>query len=158
MEGSVHESSKTDESHIGLMHPLIQLMYGMEWKQPAIVAEALAQTAVHTPNLAPLLVPAERLAAERGAGYKMPSIASLYGAVRADKKLAAAAHWKDPNKVRDGVAGRALDEMLAIAGRVKVRPEELDERTAEMFNTVVCMAAAAAHHEGKMNKFDFFYM
>ncbi|RSL50221.1 hypothetical protein CEP53_008880 [Fusarium sp. AF-6] len=33
--------------HAGIVHPLIQLMYGLEWEQPAIVAQALAQTCVY---------------------------------------------------------------------------------------------------------------
>lgn len=44
----------------GFLHPLIQLLFGMEWRQPAIVAEALAQTCVHQPSFNEILMSAER--------------------------------------------------------------------------------------------------
>lgn len=33
--------------HAGFLHPMIHLGFGIEFKQPAIIAEALAQAAVH---------------------------------------------------------------------------------------------------------------
>ncbi len=33
--------------HAGFLHPMIHLGFGVEFKQPAIIAEALAQAAVH---------------------------------------------------------------------------------------------------------------
>jgi len=132
-------------------------MFGMEWNQPAIVAEALAQACVHGTDITPVLLEAEKMADAAGL-ESMPSILSLMDDVRADKKLAGAAHMSDANKVRDGVVVRARDEMLRIAARVRVRPEELDEKTAEMFNTCIYVAAAAAVHPPKVPKFDFFLM
>ena len=32
---------------IGFLHPIIHLGFGVEFKQPAIIAEALAEAAVH---------------------------------------------------------------------------------------------------------------
>lgn len=132
-------------------------MYGLEWKQPAIVAEALAQTCVHRNDLREFLMVSEQNAAASSSAA-MPSILSLYEAVRNDPKLAAAAHDGDANKVRDGVLVRAKDEIIKVASRVRVRPEELDARTAEMFNAAVLVAASAAVHPPKYPKFDFFLM
>ncbi|KAK3325284.1 hypothetical protein B0H66DRAFT_529330 [Apodospora peruviana] len=143
----------------GFLHPLIQLMYGMEWKQPAIVAEGLAQTAVHEANPKGFLLDAEKVA-EQNTEKKMPPIVNLLQQIRSDKKLASAAREEDANKLRDGVLGRARDEMVRIAGLVRVKPEELDEKAAEMFEACVYMAASAAvwKHPPKYPKFDFFLM
>ena len=142
----------------GFLHPLIQLMYGMEWDQPAIVAEALAQTAVHGTDLKSFLLESERVARESSEPEPAPRIAELLEAVRADETLARAAHMEDGNKIRDGVLVRARDEMIRLAGRVRVLPDELEERTAEMFDTCLYMAAAAAIRSGKQSKFDFLLM
>ncbi|KAI0021877.1 HypA protein [Xylariomycetidae sp. FL0641] len=144
----------------GFVHPLIQLMYGVEWSQPAIIAMALAQASVHDDNLRDFLMPAEEQAAAATTTTPMPRIADLLDQVRANEKLAGAARTDDANKVRDGVLARARDEALALAAQVKVRPEELHERTLEMYNTAVYMgaAAAAAARPGKDAKFDFFLM
>lgn len=132
-------------------------MYGMEWAQPAIVAEALAQTSVHGNDLNSFLFEAEKEAAQSSAG-DMPSIVSLYKAVHDNDKLANSVRMEDSNKVRDGVLVRARAEMLRVANRVKVRPEQLEEKTAEMFHSALYMAAAAAIHPPKHPKFDFFFM
>ena len=86
------------------------------------------------------------------------SIVDLLEEVRTDEKLGSAAQMKDSNKLRDGVLKRARDEMLALAAKVRVRPEELEEKTAEMFDACVYMAASAAIHPPKQHKFDFFFM
>ncbi|KAK1990808.1 HypA protein [Colletotrichum falcatum] len=139
----------------GFLHPAIQLMCGVEWEQPAIVAEGLAQAAVHSNQLGGFFDEAERRANDAAAA-PMPRIADLVAEVRADPKLAAAARMGDANKIFDGVMKRAPEEMTALAGRVKVRPEELDERTAEMFHAAFCVAGAAALRPGKEAKGDFF--
>ena len=88
------------------------------------------------------------------------SILGLLRSIRNDEALAHAARNEDENKIRDGVLKRAGDQMVHLASQVRVRPEELEERTAEMFNASVFVAAAAAAvaQEGKQPKFDFFLM
>ncbi|KAK3328495.1 hypothetical protein B0T19DRAFT_442386 [Cercophora scortea] len=120
----------------GVLHPLIQLMYGMEWNQPAIVAQALAQAAVHKPGeIGRFLQTAERDSEARGVG------------------------------AGDGGMGRIVDLLEEVArgngvekvvGKVRVGEDEVEERTAEMFDACVYLAAAAARREGKVDKFDFF--
>ncbi|KZL87292.1 hypothetical protein CI238_10567 [Colletotrichum incanum] len=139
----------------GFLHPIIQLMYGVEWEQPVIVAEGLAQAAVHTNQLKDFFDETERRANET-AKTPMPQIAELIEEVRTDQKLAKAAEMKDANKIFDGVMKRAPEEMLKIASKVKVLPEELDERTAEMFHNAFYVAGGAALHPGKEVKWDFF--
>ncbi|KAK4467009.1 hypothetical protein QBC42DRAFT_165321 [Cladorrhinum samala] len=155
----------------GFLHPLIQLMYGMEWDQPAIIAEALAQTAVHSDTLREFLHAAESRSRSRsrsGEGSSTTSseaggnrIVSLLDEIKSNEKLAAAARNSDSNKIHDGVLVRAKEEMLEMASRVRVaaEPQEIAEKTAEMFEACVYMASAAARHgKGKNDKYDFFLM
>lgn len=149
--------------YAGFMHPLIQMMYGVEFRQPAIVAEALAQTCVHQPNYKEVLLQAERNASEAyatAAGEKrtMPRIVSLLEETRNDQKIKAALRpGEEPAKVQF-LLQRAPEEMMRIISKVKVRTEELEERTVEMFDAALFVATAATFHPGKTNKFDFFLM
>ncbi|KAI2471894.1 hypothetical protein F4781DRAFT_385431 [Annulohypoxylon bovei var. microspora] len=138
----------------GVLHPLIQLMYGVEWKQPAIVAMGLAQAAVHRDNLKKFLITAEE--ASKSKPDPMPSIASLLEDIKANKKLATSAKFEDGQKFRDGVFARAWDEIIEVASQVRVKPEELDEKTAEMYHTTIYEGVSATFHPGKEPKFDFF--
>ncbi|KAI1505859.1 HypA protein [Biscogniauxia marginata] len=140
----------------GFVHPLIQLMYGVEWQQPAMVAMGLAQAAIHHDDLRNFMFTAEE--AEESASTPMPRITNLLDAVREDKKVATAARLVDPNKIQGGVLARAWDETIKIVGQVKVNPDELEERTVEMYNAQIYEAAAAALRPGKYPKFDFFLM
>jgi hypothetical protein len=88
----------------------------------------------------------------------MPSIASLYRGAAADEKIASSVRNEDGNKLTQGALARARDEMIALAAKVKVAPEELEQRTAEMFNEAVLVAASAAANPKKHVKFDFFLM
>jgi hypothetical protein len=142
----------------GFLHPIIRLMYGVEWAQPAIVAEAVAEACVHSNDINLYLLAAEDEAAKLPADFRMPRIISLYRAVAADKKLSLSAHMEDGNKIRDGVLVRAKQEMLEIAKQVKVDEDEVDERTAEMCDAAFYMAASAIFHPGKHIKFDFYLM
>lgn len=141
----------------GFLHPLIQLMYGMEWAQPALVASALAQIAVHKPDtVKDFLLESERLA--RNQASPSPSILTLLSEIHSSPILASSAHFSDGNKIRDGVFARARAEMLALTSLVSVPPSSLAEATAEMFHACVYTASAAAllFHPPKPPKYDFF--
>ena len=118
---------------LGFLHPIIHLGFGIEFKQPAIVAEALAQAAVHDGWIASFLRGAEKAANDIG-NPTTKSLVGLLDDIRADKKLSTAAHWEDGNKIRDGILGRAKDEMLKYASQWSVSADQLEEKTAEMTN------------------------
>ena len=142
----------------GFLHPIIHLGFGIEFRQPAIIAEALAQAAVHDSWMAPLFMGAEKAAKANGADpAKTKPIAQLLSEIRADKKLSSSAHWPDGNKIRDGIMKRAPDEMLAYAAQYVVSEDQLEEKTAEMINAAVYFTSAA-QHPPHIPKFDFFYM
>jgi hypothetical protein len=119
----------------GFLHPLIHLGFGVEFKQPAIIAEALAQTAIHETWMGSFFFESEKVAEANGADPKnTKTVVQLLDEIRADKKLSSAAHWDDGNKVRDGILKRAPDEMLKYASQYVVSESQLEEKTAEMVN------------------------
>lgn len=140
----------------GFLHPIIQLMYGVEWEQPAIVAEALAEASVHKNQLGDFFKEAENNA--KNAKTPMPEIMDLIEEIRGREKLVNSVQMKDSNKVFDGVLKRAPGEMMEVVSKVKVLPAELDERTAEMFHASCYVAGTAALKPGKESRWDFFLM
>jgi hypothetical protein len=142
----------------GVLHPLIQLLYGMEWSQPMIIAAGLAQAAVHRDDYHEFFTLAAKKAEASDAPPKMKTIIGLYEEVAKDEKLKQSSHWEDPNRVFDGVLVRAKEEMIDLAARVRIGEDELDERTAEMVHTSAFVAAGAAFHPPYSPRFDFILM
>ncbi|EKG18788.1 hypothetical protein MPH_03954 [Macrophomina phaseolina MS6] len=142
----------------GLVHPLIHMGFGVEFAQPAIVAEGLAQAATHDAWIGAFLLGAERAAeGKRGAG-KGATLMQLIEEIRGNEKLARAARWEDKNRLRDGVIGRAGKEMCELAAKWTVdSDEELERRTAEMIDASVFFSVAA-QKPPHTPKIDFFYM
>jgi hypothetical protein len=130
---------------LGFLHPLIHLGFGIEFNQPAIIAEALAQACIHENwTGTKYLLVAER-AAKSQATPSNKTIPELLDEIRADKKLSTAADWDDPNKIRDGILVRAPDEMIKYATQWTVSPENLEQKTVEMINSSIYFTAAAQH-------------
>ncbi|KAL7797506.1 hypothetical protein V8C37DRAFT_369699 [Trichoderma ceciliae] len=142
----------------GFLHPLIQLMYGIEWQQPAIIAEGLAQAAVHENRVGGFLTKVEQAAASsQPLSTNTPPLPQLFESLRQySVKLATSAHFGDSNKIYDGVLVRAPDEALEFLKQVRVGEDELDEKLAEMAHSCAYVAAAAAFHPPNVPKFDFF--
>lgn len=142
----------------GFLHPLIQLMYGIEWRQPAIIAEGLAQAAVHENRVGGFLTKVEQAASSQPQSAHRP-LPELFESVRQySEKLATSARFGDSNKIYDGVFVRAPDEALGFLKQVRVKEDELDERLAEMVHSCAYVAATAAFHPPNVPKFDFFLM
>lgn len=143
----------------GAYHPVIHLGLGIEFQQPSIIAEALAQAAVHDDSHIGTLF--EACEAQAGIAYppKNPkSMIQLLQEVRNTETIRNAPRWEDfGNKMRDGVVGRAGMEMAFIASQFCIKPEDLQRRTAEMISTCAYMAGAS-QRPGRKRKIDFFYM
>lgn len=136
------------------LHPLIHLGFGVEFAQPAIVAEALAQAAIHDNWPGNFLLGAEGEAASMSASK---SLVQLVEETRLDDKVRVAARYSDGNKVCDGIFKRAAPEMTSIAAQWRVKSAELEEKTAEMINAAAYFTGGA-QMPGKAVKFDFIYM
>ncbi|KAH0333658.1 hypothetical protein KCU81_g9781, partial [Aureobasidium melanogenum] len=145
--------------HAGVLHPLIQLMYGLEWEQPAVVAEGLAQAAIHgIEQLDELLVQSERMVYNSSSTGRIPNLLTIYKRIQQDPQLSHCVRPDDEEKIIEGVIGRSKEEMLAVLQEVRVHAEDLAERTAEMFHNIVLVASGAALHPHKHVKYDFFLM
>jgi hypothetical protein len=121
--------------YAGFLHPIIHLGFGIEFQQPAIMAEALAQAAVHDSWMKPLFLGCEKAAeANRGKDRRQKTIVQLLEEAKNDEKLRNAAHWEDGNKIRDGILKRAPDEMIKLASQYTIEENGLEEKTAEMIN------------------------
>lgn len=152
----------------GFLHPLIHLGFGLEFKQPVIVAEALAEAAVHDIWLSPFFIGAEKLAKE---SKTSKTLSQLVVDVDSDEKLKASPKWvclpppsmplltsqADGNKIRDGILKRAPQEMIHHASKYHVPLDQLSQKTAEMMDATV-FYTAAAQHPPKAIKIDFFFM
>ncbi|KAF2177950.1 hypothetical protein K469DRAFT_732126 [Zopfia rhizophila CBS 207.26] len=120
----------------GILHPIIHLGFGVEFEQPAIIAEALAQAAVHDNWEASHLIESEKAAKAHSPDRRSDTtIVQLLGEIYADTKRAS--------------GGRAK-----YASQVHVTEENLEEKTAEMINAAVYFTGAAQHPPHQV-KFDF---
>ncbi|KAE9364545.1 hypothetical protein N431DRAFT_447716 [Stipitochalara longipes BDJ] len=140
----------------GFLHPIIHLGFGIEFHQPAIIAESLAQTCLHDNWTGNFLLAAEKDSKSR-TSTSSKTIPELLDEIRANKKLSTAADWSDGNKVRDGIIARASEEMLKYTSQWIVTPENIEQKTEEMINSVVYYTAAA-QNPPKQVKIDFYYM
>jgi hypothetical protein len=139
----------------GFLHPIIHLGFGVEFHQPAIIAEGLAQAAVHDSWMKPLFNGADKASKDISGPSK--SIVELLDQTHAEKRLAKAADV-DGNRIRDGIMKFETQTMVDIIAQYHISsPEELNERTAEMTNAAAYFSGAAQRRD-KAVKFDFFYM
>lgn len=146
----------------GFYHPIIHLGFGIEFDQPTIITEALAQAATHDRWPEKFVTQTAGLAEKRLKENEKPRpLVDLILAARDDKKIRESPHWEDGNKVRDGVFARALPEITSLCSQWFVQPtkQDLKLKTAEMINMCAYFAGAAQHaSHKKQQKFDFFYM
>jgi hypothetical protein len=142
----------------GFLHPIIHLGFGIEFQQPAIVAEGLAQAAVHSNWIGKLFLPAEEASRKHLPSDGGKTLTELIYEIHDNKELRTAAHWSDGNKIRDGILARAPNAMLKYANQYVVRPEDdLEKKTAEMINASV-LFTGTAQHPPKEVKFDFYFI
>ncbi|KAL9135551.1 MAG: hypothetical protein Q9175_003259 [Cornicularia normoerica] len=145
--------------YVGAYHPLIHLGLGVEFEQPSIIAEALAQAAAHQMNgIDVFFHNSEQEALKSHLPKRSKPLVELLHEARANDTIHHAARWDDfGNKTRDGVLGRAGAEITTLAAQFRVEPETLERRTAEMISCCAYIAGCA-QRPGKARKIDFFHM
>jgi len=96
----------------GLVHPIIHLGFGIEFQQPAIIAQAFAQVSVHEDYLGEaFFIPAEETAGGLGLrGDK--TLVEIIDQMRTDQKVKAGAHHGDTDRFVDGLLKRARTETV----------------------------------------------
>lgn len=148
--------------YAGFYHPIIHLGFGIEFSQPSIIVEALAQAAIHDNWPKEFLEKTFEKAKQRIASKEKPrNLLALLEAARKDSTVRGSAHEKDANKVRDGVLKRALPQAVDLCSQwtVAADAEDIKLKTAEMINFCAYFSGAAQHASRKKEiKFDFFYM
>lgn len=118
---------------IGLVHPLIHLGLGLEFNQPAIVAQALAQTAVHEDKLGcEFFFPTEQRV-KNNPNPENKSLFQLLNELGADKELHSVVKQSDVNKIFV-LLSRAPERFLGSAAQYVVPENKLQESLAEMIN------------------------
>ena len=157
--GDDHAERLLTRMFAGFYHPIIHLGFGIEFEQPAIIVEALAQAAIHDGWVADFLLDAEKLANNfESTSTSQKSILQLIEECRANPTIKSAPHLSDPNKIRDGIFQRARSEMTTLAAQFRVPSRsDLPKLTASMINTAAFFAGAAQRPPHQV-KFDFFYM
>lgn len=141
----------------GFLHPIIHLGFGIEFEQPAIVAEALAKAAAHNNWLGPMLhEPKKEAHAWKLTSKPSKPLMQILEEAAGNVELKESTRWADSDKIKDGVMRRAPDEMIEIASQFFVRDEsDLAKRTAEMIHACAYIASTA-QRKSKQIKFDFF--
>ncbi|KAK6534037.1 hypothetical protein TWF281_005376 [Arthrobotrys megalospora] len=148
----------------GFLHPWIHIGYGIEFEQPAIIAEGLAQTAVHDDWPGKYLkacMAAATEATSKDAEYgKGTTILSLFNEAHGSEKLRKSTKWSDPQKNK-AVYANAFEEMVALASKWYIPPTATDETIAKASAELASAAAficSATPRLDKRVKFDFFLM
>lgn len=144
----------------GAFHPIIHLGFGVEFEQPSIVAEGLAQGATeYNLGIDIFFLRAEEYARKAGPVHAQPRpLVELYHEARENDTISHAARWEDFQwKMKNGVLGRAAHEIAGLAAQFRAEPATLERRMAEMLS---CCAypAGAAQRPGKARRIDFFFM
>ncbi|OQO07689.1 hypothetical protein B0A48_07386 [Cryoendolithus antarcticus] len=140
-----------------IYHPLIHLGFAIESAQPALVAEALAETAVHDAWIGNYLKPAEA-AANGHRDRPSKSIVELIEAMHSDQTLRDAVRWSDSSMLRDGIISRAGERMVGYASQYQIRPmDDIKYKTAEMINAVAYFTGGAQRDDYEP-KYDFYYI
>jgi hypothetical protein len=142
----------------GLYHPMIHLGLGIEFAQPSIVAEGLAQAASHdSMSIEQYIYDCEQAARENPESPK--SLVELYQAVHDKGSIRASSRGfaDGVSRVRDGVLARSSKELVNIAAQFRVQASDLQRALAETTNASA-YATGATKRPGKEHKIDFFHM
>lgn len=136
------------------LHPLIHFGFGIEYDQPAVVAEGLAQGCVHQPEVIDIFNGPDH-ADEAASGHAGGAMVDLINEVQQNETIRNAPCWGDGSWIPDDPYASAPPELWQIAARWRVLPVEVEIKTAEMIN-VNAFFTAAAQRPGKKAKLDFF--
>ncbi|KAJ5754201.1 hypA-like protein [Penicillium manginii] len=140
----------------GLVHPIIHLGFGIEFQQPAIIAQALAQASVHQDYLSDQFFDLASTAAA-ASSYSAKSLMQIMKEMRADETVRNASRHGDTDVFEDGILKRASETIIHHCSKWSVPEDKIPERLAEMINTAIYWTATAQNPEKKL-KLDFFFI
>ncbi|KAM3436175.1 hypothetical protein MY4824_004480 [Beauveria thailandica] len=140
----IHNEQNFTRLFSGLLHPYIQLMYGLEWAQPALVAEGLAQTSIHRDIYGALFAAVDEKLRRNPLAPRQPPrhFAELLETIGDEHpQLVAEPKLDDGDGSQTTVLDRIPDQVAEyLAANVRVDPDSnLDEQ-------IDAMVHASAHH------------
>jgi len=139
-----------------VLHPLIHFGFGIEFEQQAIIAEGLAQAVCPNDFFGPFLLQSEELA--KGREDEHPSsLVDLLCEIRQDAALYDEKYWDGGDSLNEKIVSDAPAKLYEIAAKWRVSVDEIEEKTAEILNTVAWMADAV-QRPSKIVKLDFFFI
>lgn len=142
-----YQQIKLEADPLGYVHSLMYVGMGLEYKQLPLVAEGLAQAAVHddmyyndflfaTERLAGKAIePALPLSELLHECQNYPSILSCSGPEYHHQLQPNGQWFVTIEMVRDGVCAKAFDDMSRVCARYRVNPDDLERATAELINS-----------------------
>ncbi|KAL7955685.1 hypothetical protein V8C34DRAFT_326934 [Trichoderma compactum] len=136
-------------------HSFIQLMYGIEWDQPAITAQGLAQSAIHDTYVGDFLEKVEKAAAANPPSRRL-NTSELSEQVHSDPEFVNSVRNGNPNKILDSIEVLCPNEAVNYLAQVKADPNNLAEGIAENIHTAAYMVSACIFHPPDYPRFDFF--
>ncbi|CAG8225358.1 unnamed protein product [Penicillium salamii] len=140
----------------GLVHPIIHLGFGIEFQQPAIVAQAFAQASVHKDYLAESFYnPAAVNSSTSCQGNK--SLMEIMGEMRADRKIRDSSSHGDTDVFTEGILQRAGAEVVRYCSQWTVPEDQIHKKLVEMINTAIYWTSTA-QNPNKELKLDFFFI
>ncbi|KAL8792216.1 MAG: hypothetical protein Q9195_005172 [Heterodermia aff. obscurata] len=140
-----------------LVHPMIHLGCAIEFHQPSLVAEALAEACVHENWPKHFLLPTEEYVRSN---KELPSkpLYQIIDSLHNDPEIASGVKDTDPfNKIPDGFLKRVTTEQLMpylSQFQVRPEPEDLQRKMTDMMHTCAYMIGAA-QRPGKREAIDF---
>ncbi|TVY88955.1 Oxidoreductase [Lachnellula willkommii] len=142
----------------GAYHSFIHIGLGVEFEQPSIIAEGLAQAMADTWSGIPdALLETDKIASSRPAAPAR-SLVDLLTEARNNDIIYRGPRWDDfAKKMMDGVLGRSRAAILNLAAQFRVDSSNLATRAAEVANCSAYLAGAAQRSH-KVPKIDFFFM
>ncbi|PSK43717.1 Oxidoreductase [Elsinoe australis] len=142
----------------GVIHPLLHLGFALETTSAPLVAEALAETAVHSNFLHPTFTSIEASAAHSTSPPK--TLLQLIHEARADPTFLAAAKSESSPNLIDGITNHAPDATTSLLSQYRVPSPTLPTLAAvlaEQQSTLAHMVLSAQHPSlTKRPKLDFF--
>lgn len=134
-------------------------MYGLEWEQPCLVAEGLAQTSIHKDNYGDLFAKVDEKAQAKPAA-RSRHLADLYDTIGTEyPHLVAESKWEDGDGSQAAVLDRIPDQVADyLAANIKVTPENFEEQVDAMVHASAYFAASCIFHPPHKPKYDFFIM
>jgi hypothetical protein len=121
----------------GIMHPVLHLGYALEYAQPALVAEALAQAAIHERNndALSLFFPTTEKAARENQKSGQKGLLQLMQEIGQDAKMRESFKGPELERIKN-VINNAFDGIVHHTMQYTIAAEDVEMRILEMLDVI----------------------